>query len=485
MSIRLRLTFWYSTILAATLLIFGTAVYFTSSYVMLSDHRTKLKLLAEDIRSRMKVMSYTLGGSAVIYIPPVNEVQYAGFFIQVLDQDGTVVGSSHQFSIPLSFSKESMKVPNFSTVHYTVHDEEYSFLVYNTPIMIDANHFAGFLQVAVVINNVERTLTTLQYVLLVLALMTVLLAATLGWLLARKALKPIDNVIIAASQIEKGADLGLRIEYRGPKDEIGRLTDTINSMLGRIQLAYSELEESNRAQRRFVSDASHELRTPLTTIRGNVDLLEKMWRSPENGAALSEPEKMEISKEALQDISGEAARMSRLVNDLLSLARADAGYVMDKAPTPVKPILEEVARKAQLLPKAAEWQVGDFQSLEGVLVNGNKDYLQQLLFIFIENAFKYTRAGYVRMDAEQRGTEVLIKIADTGIGMDKEDVPHIFERFYRADPSRGKTSGTGLGLSIAKWIIDEHGGSIEVTTRKDAGTAFIIRLPVSFLQIEE
>ena len=298
--------------------------------------------------------------------------------------------------------------------------------------------------------------------------------------MARKALKPIERVIDAANQIGSSDDLEKRIHYDGPLDEIGRLTETINGMLSRIQITYLELDEAYRAQRRFVSDASHELRTPLTTIRGNVDLLEKMWKQTSGSTELATPDQMQMSLEAMHDIAGEAQRMSRLVNDLLALARADAGVLMEKKPVEIMPLVQEVVRRAQLLEHTADWQVGDLDALEHAVVQGNRDYLQQLLFIFIENAFKYTPVGTVRFEASRTDSFIGIRISDTGIGMDKEDIPHIFDRFYRADLSRGLTSGTGLGLSIAKWIIDEHGGSIEVTTRKDEGSTFMIWLPANF-----
>jgi signal transduction histidine kinase len=187
-----------------------------------------------------------------------------------------------------------------------------------------------------------------------------------------------------------------------------------------------------------------------------------------------------MSNEAMSDISAEAKRMSTLVSDLLALARADAGYVMEKEQISLLPLTEEVVRRANLLPRNAEWKVADLSALEGALVYGNHDYLQQLLFIFIENAFKYTPSGYVEMSTVSREGHVGWKIEDTGIGMNPEEIPHIFDRFYRADESRGVTVGTGLGLSIAKWILDEHRGSVEVTTRENAGTAFVIWLPLDF-----
>jgi len=177
--------------------------------------------------------------------------------------------------------------------------------------------------------------------------------------------------------------------------------------------------------------------------------------------------------------------MSRLVNDLLSLARADAGLRMEMEDIELRPLVEEVARRAQFLPRKADWMVGDLGALDGVHVRGSRDHLQQMLFIFIENGFKYTPHGHVSLEAVRSDGQIGLKIADTGLGIDKEDVPHIFDRFFRADKSRGQTAGTGLGLSIAKWIIDNHGGSVEVKTRPGEGTVFLIWLPICFSRSEE
>ena len=186
----------------------------------------------------------------------------------------------------------------------------------------------------------------------------------------------------------------------------------------------------------------------MTTIRGNVDLLEKMWKQTSGSTALATPEQVQMSLEAMHDIAGEAQRMSRLVNDLLALARADAGVLMEKKPIEFMPLVQEVVRRAQLLEHTAEWQVGDLDALEDAIVQGNRDYLQQLLFIFIENAFKYTPIGTVKLRRSRTDSFIGIRISDTGIGMDKEDIPHIFDRFYRADLSRGLTIGNRT------WSID-------------------------------
>jgi two-component system OmpR family sensor kinase len=489
MSLRLRLTLWYSGILAVTLLLFGIGLYFFLNYYIYDQQEKSLKQTSERTYARIESrLGLTLKGLPVFDLElESQDLRSTSIFLQLYNTQSQNLSRSmllEWLGVQLPLSQSTLNQLTQTSAFYSKEKiGDLELLVYNVGIPGNVNgekKLIGVLQVAYSINEYEKFFKILQYILTFLALLTILLAASLGWFLARKALMPIDQVIHAANQIERGVDLDKRIVYDGPKDEIGRLTDTINGMLGRIQVGYSELEEAYRTQRRFVSDASHELRTPLTTIRGNVELLEKMWKQAGGDKQIVGSEQIELSLEAMHDISGEAQRMSRLVNDLLALARADAGVEMAMAPVEMKTLVEEVGRRAQFLSKAAEWQLGDLSPLEGVVVHGNRDYLQQLLFIFIENAFKYTFSGSVKLDALRSDTQIGIRIADTGIGMDKEEVPHIFERFYRADESRGQTAGTGLGLSIAKWIIDEHKGSIEVTTSKEVGSIFVVWLPASF-----
>jgi len=477
MSIRLRLTLWYSGIVALTLLVFGGVLYFTLQYFIMGSIKDSLKNYAVELRPNAR---YDFNWDDLrVSADGFGRVRNDQYIVQIVNYYNGGIGQSPNISnsgykIPYPKKAEDAKEEFFRT-----NFGEYPLIVYNFPIPIN-NVTVGLLQVGVISETTDNFFKILVNVLISVSVLTVLIAFTLGMFLARKALQPIDSVIAAAKQIEKSTDLDNRILYDGPNDEIGRLVSTLNSMMSRIETIYNELDDAYTAQRRFVSDASHELRTPLTTIRGNVDLLEKMWANAAAQIDMSDESKKEMSLEAMRDIADEARRMSRLVNDMLSLARADAGQTMEKVPVELKPLVEEVVRRAQFLPRKADWITGDLSALDGVTVQGNKDYLQQLLFIFIENGFKYTPQGYVKLDALMRGGQIGIRISDTGIGMDKGEVPHIFERFYRADVSRGVTAGTGLGLSIAKWIIDEHGGSIEVMTRKDEGSIFVIWLPVGF-----
>jgi two-component system OmpR family sensor kinase len=485
MSLRLRLTLWYSGILAVTLLLFGIGLYFFLYYYQYNDLEKNLTQNAQTTYSRIQNnIRISLKTGLVLGLELEGRDFYSDItFLQLYNVQLNKMNQSanlQYYGVQLPIHLEKFK--NQKEFLFKENVDGQDLLIYNIGIYEEVKgSLIGVLQAAVPIGKYELFFDKLQYILAFLALITILIAASIGWFLARKALRPIDQVIEAANQIESGIDLGRRIYYEGPKDEVGRLTSTINGMLARIQVVYSELDEAYLAQRRFVSDASHELRTPLTTIRGNVDLLEKMWKQTSANSSLDNSQQMEISLEAMHDIAGEAQRMSRLVNDLLALARADAGVVMEKGPLELGPLVEEVVRRAQFLPRKADWEIGNLDALEGSIIQGNKDYIQQVLFIFIENAFKYTPEGLVKLDALCSKDQIGVRISDTGIGMEKEEVPHIFERFYRADESRGQTAGTGLGLSIAKWIIDEHNGSIEVTTSKDQGSTFIIWFPTSFL----
>jgi two-component system OmpR family sensor kinase len=497
MSIRLRLTIWYSSILTLTLVVSGVAVYFYLSHYLIANQKEHMEQYSNEIIPKVSVIPWNVLGETQYEFDfqPLDQFQYPGFFIQIVNKDLKVeYPSKRRASFPIPNVDAAVEQKKFYT---TEHLGSTTLLVYNVPFYIPVNktnklQFFGYVQIAVKVNDINKVLSNLLYALSLLAILIIFAASSLGWFLARKALKPIDHIIASTAQIEKGEDLAKRIEYNGPPDEIGRLTNTINSMLARIQITYSELEGTNLAQRRFVSDASHELRTPLTTIRGNVDLLQKMWRQIESQSTeivdgadnqlaedpFSNREKLAVSIEAMMDIASEAARMSRLVNDLLSLARADSGYTLQKTPIILLPLVEEVIRKAQQLPRNAEWRTGDLSALYQIQVSGDADYLQQLLFIFIENAFKYTASGFVEIEAVRSPDQIGLRIQDTGLGMDRHEVPRIFDRFYRVDPSRGQTAGTGLGLSIAQWIIDEHQGSIEVMTRKGEGSTFIIWLPI-------
>jgi signal transduction histidine kinase len=290
-----------------------------------------------------------------------------------------------------------------------------------------------------------------------------LVAFGAGWLLAGAALRPIDRIIQTARAIGAERDFTRRVAYRGPNDEVGRLATTFNVMLTELHATYRQVAQALQAQRRFVGDASHELRTPLTTIRGNLELLRR------------EPPIGESDRRAvLSDTIDETERLARLVNDLLALARADAGWQPALDPVAVDALVEEVCRQARLL--APDRPIVADVSRD-VTVVANRDLLKQVLLILVDNALKHTPpSGAVTIAAMAEGEQVALGVRDEGPGIAPDMLPHLFERFYRGDSARTE-GGTGLGLAIARALVEAQGGAIAVESCAGAGSVFTVRLP--------
>lgn len=255
---------------------------------------------------------------------------------------------------------------------------------------------------------------------------------------------------------------------RGERGQNVSMTGT-NVDLTQIKRAEAALRRVNETQKRFVGDAAHELRAPLTSIQGNLGLLRRFDNmDPEERRA------------AIEDAYLEASRLGRLVSDMLALARGDAGEIVRREPLKFDELVTETIRRAQNL--AAQHRL-ELEPFEGCTVEGDRDRLRQLTLILLENAFKYTPAGgWVRVSLTCTPDWATLKITDSGVGIAEEDLPHVFERFYRADKSRTRGTdpgGTGLGLPIAQWIVAQHGGEIKLESALGVGTTATLRLPVA------
>lgn len=280
-----------------------------------------------------------------------------------------------------------------------------------------------------------------------------------GGLLAGRALRPISALTEKARSIASSRDFEDRVPVGPRHDELGRLAGTFNEMLDGLEQAYA-------IQRRFVSDASHELRAPLTAIQGNLELLEQRPDLPPGER-----------QEAIGEAAREARRLSTLVAELLALARADAGVALRRERVELDRVLLETIGEARHLTRGQLLEVG---ALEPAIVDGDPDRLKQLLLILFDNALKYTPApGRVTIGLRRVGAVAQIDIEDTGVGISADDLPHVFERFYRADPARSPDpGGTGLGLPIAQWIAQQHGGEVTLDSMPGRGTTATIRLPL-------
>lgn len=280
------------------------------------------------------------------------------------------------------------------------------------------------------------------------------------WLLAGRVLRPVRLLTATAERIARSRSFRQRVPTGATQDEMGRMAVTFNQMLGGLEEAYA-------MQQRFVANASHELRAPLTAIQANLELLERHRALP--------PEEREV---AVREASREAHRLTTLVNDLLSLARADAGLALNRRRVELDGVVLQTVATVRHLASGRRLEV---ETLEPVMVLGDEERLRQLVLIVLDNALKYTSSGgTVTVSVRREGETAAIEVRDTGIGIDANDLPHVFDRFYSADVGRSRDrGGTGLGLSIARWIVEQHGGRIAIESRPDQGTTVTIAVPLA------
>ncbi|HLG50907.1 MAG TPA: HAMP domain-containing sensor histidine kinase [Chloroflexota bacterium] len=448
MSIRLRLTVWYAGLMALTLVLSSVILYLVLNQSMTIETDTFLESKARD-------MSFSL--QSALRLPDLDRFAEGDVYAQLLMPDLRIVDESKSLGDlgePLDPEAARLAVAGTSSFN-TVVIRDVRVRVYTTRITIRGNQ-VRILQVGRSFERFEHTLTWLQRALLIGDLALVALATAVGWWMAGSSLRPIVRITRTVQSIGESQRLDQRVEYEGPHDEIGELVHTFNRML-------AQLEASISAQRRFVADASHELRTPLTTLRLNIDLLRR-------DRTAEPPERAEV----LDDIASELDRLSRLVQGLLDLARADAGFHLERQPVRADEIVLDVYHQVR---PAADGVVINLGETFPITFYANPDYLKQLLLILLDNAIKYTDpGGQVRFTVERDGEWVKFQVSDTGRGIAPEDLPHIFERFYRSRGVR-RQRGTGLGLAVARWIAEEHGGHIDVESVPGHGATFTVWLP--------
>lgn len=473
MSIRLRLTLLYTTILALTLIVFSTALYITvdrtSKQVLQNGFMADMSRLLEWKDFRLDAVGAIPSGKGKPL--PLNT------YIQTISLDGKIIDRTAMTTY------EGIELPALTAEQMEVlHTHGYGFgdasiagdrwLIYNKRVM-DSQGQEGIVQLARPLGSQGSALAALRRNMWIGGAIVIALAFGIGWVLSRFALRPIERIAATARTIEESRDFSRRVDHKGPSDEVGRLTRTFNGMLGALQASYEQTETALQAQRRFVADASHELRTPLTTIRGNLALL---GREP----PISGEDRLAV----LADMTEESERMSRLVDDLLTLARADAGRQLQVVPVALAPLLDDLARQARLL--APERSIGYAPPADaGVQVRANRDALKQIALILLDNALKHTPSGAaIELSATIEEGQAAIAVRDTGPGIAPDIRAHLFERFYRADIARTR-GGTGLGLAIAKALTEAQGGTIAAESRPGQGSVFIVRLPLDGLEKEQ
>jgi two-component system, OmpR family, sensor kinase len=434
-------------------MLFGISIYFVLQYTLTQQIDQALGESADSLRNSIAIQS--VKDLQLLILAPL-PFSSSNAYVQVWDAYGNLLVSSPNLqgvTEPLASRALPTLQPEFTDNRIRgVH-----LRVITKPILI-GSVYAGQLEVGTPLTVVDRAQYILLLVLLIGSASAVLLSILLGNGIVRSALRPIDAVTTTALQITLADDLSRRIPLEVPAgSEVGKLIQAFNETLERLEKLFT-------AQSRFLADVSHELRTPLTSIRGNVDLIRRM--GPDS--------------ESLDAVQSEVDRMIRLVGDLLLLSRAEAGTLpLSKSPVEIDTLLLEVFQQAIVLTQGkVQVSIGN---LEQAVVIGDRDRLKQLLLNLVVNALQYTQSGgRVLLSLRVVDDFVHITISDNGPGIPPEELPHIFDRFYRVEKSRSRSAlgGSGLGLSIAQWIAQSHDGRIEVASEPGKGTTFSVWLPV-------
>jgi two-component system, OmpR family, sensor kinase len=454
MSLRARLALLYTSIVGGILFLFGMTVYISVSAILTNQVDAKLESAANLVLSRVKA-----GAMGVTSIPELD--LFSDVYIQIWNR-GSQLESSSQNIAGYNASLDAAGLRINRTLYRDVQVGETDMRVLTVPMVYrNTRRVVGVLQVGSSISDIKTMQRVLLWILFIGAGISMVVAGLAGWYSTNQALSPLESVTRTALQITHADDLSRRIPYNGPAgDEIGQLITAFNQTLGRLENLFN-------TQRRFLTDVGHELRTPLTVIRGNVDLMRRMDCT---------------DAESMDGIVSEVDRLGRLVGDLLLLAQAESGKLplandvveMDSL------VLEAINQMRVLARDRLTLRLGDFDQ---VLVCGDKDRLKQVLVNLIGNAIKYTpTGGEVVVGVGKHEGMAHITVSDNGPGIPTEDLPHIFERFYRGEKSRTRTrdgKGFGLGLSIAFWIVRNHGGQLEVASAENKGTTFSIHLPLA------
>jgi two-component system OmpR family sensor kinase len=481
-SIRLKLTVWYSVVLLSALGVFGIASYLYTAETLSENLDISLRNEVEWLRGNLEPKSNSVRGKAWNgkrgFLPPVSSPDttsddepsestedYAIWnkiyehsllnskkqFIYIFDRRGRTFYKSY------NLVKDTLPSPrNLMPYHVDVSTT----MLNGKAIRLAALNTRFYrIRVAYPTDDISQVLQNLFSIFLYLIPIALLISVVGGYFLAKKSLKPVDEITRTARKIT-ASRLKERIQVINPEDEIGRLAETLNDMIGRLEASFDEVT-------RFSMDASHELRTPLTIMRGEIEL------------ALREDQTANFYKETLMSLLEEVIRMTSIIDGLILLAKADKGIEkIKKSPLRLDSLVNEIKEDAEVLAEQKKINIS-VSKLDEAVVIGDEIRLRQLMLNLIDNAIKYTpEGGKVTLLLEKSNGEVKFVVEDTGIGIPKHELSKIFDRFFRVDRSRSRMpDGLGLGLSISKWIAEAHGGKLFAESKVGIGSKFIVTLP--------
>jgi len=455
-TLRVRFALWLTALILAFLAAFGSFVYFSLRSSLHASIDGALALSAEQVLAGISEedgsIEMPLPDPAAIDLIEFNAFVQRGLTLRVISLDGQAlqaIGTYSQLSLPVP---ASLAKPEFQTISET--DQIDRLRVYTLPIR-DLGQMIGWVQTLQSLRGAEEYLDRLRTVLLLGSGTLTLLAGFAGYFLAARALAPIDRITSTARRISS-QDMSARLNLPDNGDEVGRLANTFDQMLARIESGFTR-------ERQFAADASHELRTPLTVMRTILDFVREgerpVWEY----------------RQALDDLAEETDRLQGLVEDLLQLARGERGMELNREEIDLALLLEDVADSLRPLADSKGLTL-TCNLPPSLVISGDTDQLIRLTVNLLDNAIKYTEHGSIALSARAMDSQAVIEVADTGIGIPLEHLSHIFDRFYTIDSSR-TSGGMGLGLSIARQIVQAHGGRLEVQGEAGRGTTFTVYLP--------
>jgi heavy metal sensor kinase len=476
-SIRSRLTLWSVGVLALALAGCALAVHFTVRNHLLGSIDSDLASEARVAfvrETQTQVVYRHLSGATVTDIQklpaplplPVYSERHRFMMVRLQEGQGSALPPLPGIDLPhRSTWEQQFRLAQNRACYATLDMDGQPWRVYTMPQRVDGKT-VGMAQVAYPLLELNALLRGLDGALLALIPPALLLAGWGSAFLTGRALRPVGRMTRAAMEVE-AHDLSRRLPVTGG-DELGELATTFNGMFGRLEAAFAQLEDSVERQRRFTADASHELRTPLTTMRANAD-----W-------ALRRPRTQAEYQEALLAVVQAADRTDQLIERLLFLARSDSGRLPTAAdPQSLHAILQRVMGCTPSTADAASIEVELPASLPDVA--GDAEQLERLFANLLQNALRHTPPdGRIRFSACATERDVTVRVEDTGEGIPAEHLPHVCERFYRADAARSRPGGgAGLGLAICRSIVEAHGGALWIESAVGQGTTVSVRLPQS------
>jgi heavy metal sensor kinase len=456
-TLRLRFSLWTAALLGAALMAFGVFVYFTTARALANSMDDSLRLSASQAIAAVNAEDGQINFSDSIpgAGDSADELRDRGLTIRIVDQQGRIIQSFGAYATlpidPPSVAAALRQQATFSTAPDLLEQDPVRF--YTAPILENAR-LVGIVQVGQSLGPVQDTLERLLATLLIGVPILAAFAALAGYFLAARALAPIDQITRTARRIS-AEDLSARLNLPATDDEVGRLAATLDDMLAR-------LDDSFRRERQFTSDAAHELRTPLAAMQTILSVVRAQRRTSQD------------YEQALDDLSEESLRLRSLVEALLRLARGENQPATLRETLDLSSLLPNVADSLRPLAEAKGLAL-TCSVPKGLTVSADVDSLIRLFVNLIDNAVKYTERGSVTISARANGAVVSVIVEDTGIGIPAEQLPRIFDRFYRVDASRS-TPGAGLGLTIAREIATAHGGTVEVDSAAGKGSTFTVNL---------